>query len=154
MTKEAPAMLSREGVEGRRQGCVKILQGSGRRLAQVRLEFGKSQFNGVEIGAVRRQVTDIHSARREQPADVLDFVGGEVVEDERVPLAQLRTQHPFQINREHLGIDGAFNQKGGFDIFMAQRRKEGGTLPVTMGNDAKASLADQTAPVTAGHRGV
>jgi len=147
-------MLRREGVEGRRQGGMKILQGSGRRLAQMRFEFGKSQFNRIEIRAVRRQVTDPHAASPEQPADVLDFVGGEVVEDERVPLAQLRTEHPFQINREHLGIDGAFNQKGSFDAFMAQRRKEGGTLPVTVGNDARASLADQTTPVTAGHRGV
>jgi len=133
---------------------MKVIQSAGGRLTQMRFEFGESQFNGVEIGAVRRQITDTHSASRKQPADVLNFVRGEVVEDERVSLAQLRTQHPFQINREHLGIDGAFNQKGGLDTFMAQRRKEGGTLPVTVGSDAQASLADQTAPALAGQRGV
>jgi len=154
MAKEAPAVLRRKGVEGAGQSCLEILQGSGRCLAQMRFEFGKSLFNGVEIGAVRRQVADRHSARREQPADILDFVSGEVVEDERVPCAQLRTEYPFQIDREHLGIDGAFNQKGGFDTFVAQRRQEGGTLPVTVGNDAQTSLADQTTPTLAGQRGV
>ena len=59
----------------------------------MRLEFGKCQFNGIEVGAVRRQVADANPSSREQPTDVLDFMGGEVVEDERVTLAQLWTEH-------------------------------------------------------------
>jgi len=85
--KETSAMLSREGVERARQGGMKFVQSAGGCLAQMRFEFGKSQFNGIEIGAVRRQIADAHAASREQPADVLDFVSGEVVEDERVARA-------------------------------------------------------------------
>jgi len=55
-------------------------------------------------------------------------MGGEVVEDERVPLTQLRTEHVLEINREDFGIDRAFDQKGSGDAFMAQSRDEGGTL--------------------------
>ena len=43
----------------------------------------------------------------------MGFVGGEIVEDERIDLAQLRTENPLQINREHLGID---RQQRGFGI--------------------------------------
>ena len=52
------AVLGGEGVESRRQGTMKIVQGAGRGLAQMRFEFGERQFNGVEVGAVRRQVAD------------------------------------------------------------------------------------------------
>lgn len=120
----------------------------------MRFEFGESLFNGVEVWAVRRQVTDPDSASREQPADVLNFVCGEVVEDDGIPHTQLRAKHPLQINREDLGIHGAFNQKGGFDAFLAQGRNKSGALPVTVRDSAQATLADGTAPVTAGQRGV
>jgi len=117
-------------------------------------EFGKCQFNGIEIGAVRRQVADANPASREQPTDVLDFMGGEVVEDERIAPAQLRTEHALQINREHLGINGTFDQKGRFDAFMAQGRNEGGALPMALWNGADTTLADRTATVVTGHGGV
>ena len=120
----------------------------------MRLEFGKRQFNGIEIGAVRRQVADANPSSREQPTDVLDFMGGEVVEDERVARAQLRTEHLLQIGREDLGIDRSFDQKGGFDAFVAQGRNKGGTLPVAMGDSAEATLTDRTATMVAGHLGV
>src|ERR1039457_6406922 len=110
---------------------MKVVQGAGSGLTQMRFEFGKSQFNGIEIGAVRRQVADANPPSRKQLADIVDFVGGEIVEDERIALAQLRTEHLLQISRENLGIDGAFDQKGSFDAFMAQGRNKGGALPVT-----------------------
>ena len=120
----------------------------------MRLEFGKCQFNGIEVGAVRRQVADANPSGREQPTDVLDFMGGEIVKDERVTLAQLWTEHLLQINRENLGIDRAFDQKGRFDAFMAQGCNKSGTLPVAVRDGAETTLAHQAAIMVAGHLGV
>lgn len=120
----------------------------------MRFEFGKSLFNGIEIRAVRWQVANANPSSREQPTDVLDFVGGEVIEDERVALAQLWTEHLLQISRENLGIDGAFDQKGSFDAFMAQGRNEGGTLPVAVRDGAETTLAHRAATMVTGHLGV
>ena len=120
----------------------------------MRFEFGESLFNGIEIGAVRRQVADANPSSREQPTDILDFMGGEVVEDERVALAQLWTEHLLQINRKNLGIDGAFDQKGSFDAFMAQGRNKGGALPVAVRDGTDTTLAHRTATMVAGHLGV
>ena len=103
------AVLGGEGVESRRQGTMKIVQGAGRGLAQMRFEFGERQFNGVEVGAVRRQVADAPSLGPENPGDVLDLVGGEVIEDERVAPAQLWTEHVLKIGGEDLGIDRSFD---------------------------------------------
>jgi len=133
---------------------MKLVQSAGCLLTQMRFEFGESQFNGIEIWAVRRQVADTNPSSRKQPADVLDFVGGEVVEDERVTRAQLRTEHPLKISRENLGIDGAFDQKGSLDAVMAQGRNEGGALPVAVRDGADTTLAHQTAAMVASHLGV
>ena len=120
----------------------------------MRFKFGESQFNGIEIGAVRRQVAEANSSSRKQLADVMDFVGGEIVEDERVTLAQLRTEHLLKISREHLSIDGAFDQKWRLDAFMAQGRNEGGALPVAVRDGADTTLAYRAAAMVAGHLGV
>lgn len=120
----------------------------------MRLEFGESQFDGVEIRAVRRQVANANPSSAKQPPDVLDFVSGEVVEDERVTLAQLWTKHLLQISREHLGIDGTFDQKRSFDAFMAQGRNEGGALPVAVRDGTDTTLSPRAATPVAGHFGV
>ena len=88
---------------------MEFIESACRRLAQMCFEFGKSQFNGVEIGTVGWQVADAHPLSREQLTDVLDFVGGKVVEDDRIAGTQLRTEHPLQINSEDLGIDGSLD---------------------------------------------
>ena len=118
------------------------------------LEFGKSQFNRIEVGAVRRQVTEADSASREQAADVLDFVCGKIIEDERVARTQLRTQDLLKIDREDFGIHRAFHQKGGGDAFMAQGRNEGRTLPVAMRDGGEATLTDRAATMKTGQLGV
>jgi len=117
-------------------------------------EFGESQFNGIEIWAVGRQVADADPLGREQPADVLNFVGGEIVEDERIARAQLGTKHLLKISREHLGIDGAFDQKGSVDAIMTQGRNESGALPVAVRDGTKTTLAQRAAAIVAGQLGV
>jgi len=133
---------------------MKFVQSTGGPLTQMRFEFGESQFNGIEIRAVRRQVADANPSSRKQPADVMDFVGGEVVEDERVALAQLGTEHLLKISRKNLGINGAFDQKGSFNTVMAQGCNESGTLPVTVRDGAETTLAHRAATMMAGHLGV
>lgn len=56
MTEESAAICVREGVQGIGNGGEQVFQGSRRLPAQMRFEFCKGQFDGVEVGAVRRQV--------------------------------------------------------------------------------------------------
>ena len=133
---------------------MKILLGAGRRLTQMRFEFGEGLFNGVEIGAVRRQVAEVNPSSRKPLADIMDFVGGEVVEDECVARVQLWAEHLLQISRENIGIDGTFDQKGGFDAFMTQGRNEGGALPVAMRDGAETTLTHRATTMVASHCGV
>lgn len=154
MTEEAGAVVGRERTESRNQGGLEIIEGAGRRLAQVGFELGEGQFNRIEIGTVRRQVPNACSLCRDELFDVFDFVGGEVIEDDGVALAQLRTEHVLKISGEDIGIDGPFDQEGGLDPLMAQGGDERGGLPVAMRDGAGAALSDGATPVAAGHLGV
>jgi hypothetical protein len=154
MTEKCPAVMGRKGVEGRRQSAMERVQVPSRRLSQMGLELGKSHLNRVQIGAVRRQITEANSTSGKQPADVLDFVRGEVVEDKRVARAQLRTEHLLKIDREDLGIHRPFHQKRGGDAFLAQSRDEGGTLPVAMWDGTVATLTNRATPIKAAQLGV
>ena len=112
----------------------------------MRLEFGKRQLDGIEIRAVRRQVVEPTPRAESIGLIAMDFVGGKVVEDERVPLVQLRTEHLLKISHENLGIHGAVHQKRGLQAFMAQGGHEGGTLPVAVRDGAQAALANGQRP--------
>jgi hypothetical protein len=120
----------------------------------MRFEFGKGLFNGIEIRAVGRQVTDANSLGRENPGHVLDFVGGEVIEDERVARAQLWTEHALQISGEDLGIDRSFDQKWSGDAVMAQGRYKSGALPVAVRDGTETPLTNRAAAMKAGQLGV
>ena len=109
MTEEAGAVVGRERTESRHQGGLEIVEGAGRCLAQVGFELGEGQFNWIEIGTVRRQVPNACSLSRDELFDVFDFVGGEVIEDDGVTLAQLRTEHMLKISGEDIGIDGSLD---------------------------------------------
>ena len=84
----------------------------------------------------------------------MDFVCGQVIEDERVTLAQLWTQHLFQIGGKDLRIHRSFHQKGGGNAFMAQGRNERGTLPMAMWDGTETTLTHRAATMQAGHLGV
>ena len=149
MTEEAGAVVGRERTESSNQGVLKVVESACRRLTQMGLQFGKSQFDGIEIGAVRRQIPDAGSPGRDQFGDVLDFVGGEVIEDDGVTLAQFGTEDVLQISGEDIGIDGSFDQEGGRDTFMAQGGDKRRGLPVTMRDGAAATLSHRAAPIAA-----
>jgi len=46
-------------VEGFGQGGLKVFEGAGDGLAQVRLEFGEGLLDGIEIGTLARQVAHL-----------------------------------------------------------------------------------------------
>lgn len=47
------------------------------------LELGEGEFDGVEVGGVRRQVQQPRSRRLDALSDTADLVGGQIVEHDR-----------------------------------------------------------------------
>jgi hypothetical protein len=120
----------------------------------MRFEFGKGLFNGIEVRTVRWQETKANPARRKQLAGGLNFVRGEIVQDERVAFAQLGAKHLLKIGGKDFGIYGSFHEKGRGEAFVTQSGDEGGTLPVPMRDGAQATLTRRATAIQAGQFGV
>ena len=80
MTKESGAMLGCEGVQRTGQGRLEFVHVTSRRLAQMRFEFGKGQFDRIEVGAVRWQVAQFDALGLKQRLNALDLVRAQIVQ--------------------------------------------------------------------------
>ena len=120
----------------------------------MRFEFGKGQFDRIEVRAVRRQVAKLDAPGLEQSRDALNLVRGEIVQNQRVSGLQAGKEHLLEIDQEDLGVHRAIDQKRGGDLFLTQRGQKGGTLPMAVRYRAHASFTVGTAAVQAGQLGV
>ena len=154
MAKEPLAVGGAEGREALDKGALEFIEGTGSGMAQLGFEFGESQFDRVEIGAVSRQVTDTGALGRDELGDAAGLVGGEIVEDDDVPLPQLRTEHLPEVNGKDLGVDRSFDQKRCADALGPQGGDERRSLPVAVRNGPNTTLTARTTPVESGQFGV
>lgn len=84
MAKEHLAVSGSKSEEAAGDAELEFGEGPGSGLPQVGLEFGEGHFDGIEIRAVSRQISDRGSSGRNQLGYARDLVGGEVVEDDDV----------------------------------------------------------------------
>ena len=64
------------------------------------LEFGESLFDGIEVGAVGRQITHGRACRFDRSLNAWAFVRTEIVHDDDVARSQIRHQHAIDIGLE------------------------------------------------------
>jgi len=143
----------RELLESGGDFCRETVQGPRAGLAEERLEFGERLLDGIEVGAVGRELGNEHTAAAECFAHAADPVGGYVVHDDDVAASQRRSEHLIDIGDEALAGHGSFEQHRRREPVMAQRGNEGHGFP-----SAERHLADEPLParrpaVEAGHVG-
>src|SRR5450631_3936673 len=129
MTKKALAMIRLERTESLDQGGLKLIEGAGRGPAQMGLEFGEGQLDGIEIGTVRRQVAHLGPTGGDQLPDARHLMGGEVVEDDDVAGTQFGTENVLEVSGENLGIDRPLDEERRGDSFPAQGGNKSRALP-------------------------
>lgn len=151
MAKKCLAVSGSKSGEAVGNGGLEFSERAGRGLPQLGLEFGKSHFNGIEIGAVSREVSDSGAFGRNQLGDAGDFVGGEVVEDDDVVLLEFWTQNLAQVSGEDFGVHRAFDEEGSRQAVAAKCGDKGRSLPMTVRHGCHAALVPQRAAVKAGH---
>jgi len=117
-------------------------------------EFRESQFNRIEVRTVGRQITQAHASIRQHLAHALDLVRGQIVQNERVARLQAGPEHLLEINDEDLRIDRSVHQKRGCNLFLAQGRNEGGTLPMAVRHRTSTALAAGAPAIQPGQFGV
>lgn len=109
MAKESAAICVRESVQGIGQGRDQAFVSSRRLPPQMRFEFGKGQFDGIEVRTVRRQVPQLDAPGLEQRRNALHFVRREIVQNEDVPGLQAGQEHLLEVGQEDLGVHRAID---------------------------------------------
>lgn len=80
-------------------------------------------------------------------------MGGQIVHHHDIAWLQGRGQTSLQVDAENLAIHWLVDDKGSSDGVVAQRRDEGGDLPVTVRNLADQALATAAAATPSRHVG-
>lgn len=132
--------LFEEGVEGSCGGC-----------AEVSFEFGKSQFDGIEVRAVGRQMQEFGSAAFYSRSDGRTFVRGKIVGDDDITGTQRGCQALLEVSQEGGAIHGTVQQPGRREAIMAQRGNEGESLPVAVRHLLHATLGAGRASIVGRH---
>ena len=118
------------------------------------LEFGEGHFDGIEVGAVGRQVAQACAGGLDRLSDAMNLMGGQIVHDDDVAWPQLGNERLFDIGEKGLAVHRAVEDHGRSNAVVTQRGCEGGGFPVAMRHGGAASLASGRATVKARHLGV
>ena len=80
----------------------------------------------------------------------MDFVRGQIVQNQRVASPQTRNEHLLEIHPEDRGSQWPLHQKQSGDSFVAQDRQKPRTLPMTVGDGTPATFAPGAAAIQTG----
>src|SRR3954462_14379106 len=69
-------------------------------LSEQRLEFGESLLDGIEVGAVGRQINQIGSHALDRLPDPGHLVAGQVIHDDGIACVESRGEDLFDIGAE------------------------------------------------------
>src|ERR1700683_1233286 len=92
MTEEVGAMGGGKGIQSLCGGAPQSGEGALGALPQKGFEFGKGQFNWVEVRAVGGQIKQLGTAFCKGLAYSADLVGRKVVANEEIAAAQFRDE--------------------------------------------------------------
>src|SRR5262245_4294527 len=79
MLKVVAALLLSELVEDAAEELPKLVHGSLRAITQELLQFRERQLDGIQVGRVRRQVTQLRAGGLDRFANTGDLVAGKIV---------------------------------------------------------------------------
>ena len=143
----------REGSEQNGDFLPERLDGAMGSLSKQRLELGEELFNGIEIGGVRRQITQAGTDGCNGGLDPGDLVTGQVIGHDDVARAEGGTKAFFDIGQEGFAVHGTVEQQRGGESIDTQAGHEGSGFPVLMRYGGDAALAFWRTAVGAGHVG-
>jgi hypothetical protein len=108
------------------------LQGVGSDFAEDGFELGECLLDRVEVGTVCGKVDRDCTAPFDGFSHAGDFVHRDIVHEHDVTSFQGRNENLLDIGPERLAVHRAFEHEGRGHMVVAQRRDEGGCLPVAM----------------------
>lgn len=130
------------------------IDGSGRLLAQERLELGVGHLDRVHVGAVGGQVEDLGVAGGDCLADAGDLVRGQLVEHDDVAAPERRREDIADVDAERIAIHRAIDHPGRGHAAQPQPGDEGHRLPVSERHGIVAPFAHWRPAIEPRHLGI
>lgn len=116
-------------------------------------EFGEGHFDGIQIGAVRRQEQEPRTPFLEDGLGLFAFMAGEIVEDHHVAALKRWSQLGFDIFLEDFSVHRPVDHPRCGQAVMAECGYEGLRSPVAEGCLHLEALAPTRTPPQARHLG-
>ena len=135
------AFLRGEAAKGVGDGLPEVGDGSRSGGAKRSFELGEGHFDGIEVGAIWRQVSQARPGGLDRLSDAMNLVRGQIVHDHDVARPQLGSERLFDIGEKGLTVHRAVEDHGSSDAVGTQPGGEGGGFPMAMGHGGAASLA-------------
>lgn len=119
MTKKVRAVCGSKRIQSLGGGPLETREGALGALAEKGFEFGKSQFDGIEVWTVSGQIEQFGATVGEGLAHAADLVGGKIVANDEVTAAQLRDEDFLHVGQKHGSLHGAIQKQRGGETIMA-----------------------------------
>lgn len=118
------------------------------------LELGEGEFDGVEVGGVRRQVQQPRPRRLDALADTADLVSGQIVEHDRVTGPEGWDEGLFDVVAEACARHRPVEEGGGHQAAGAEAGGDGDGLLMPERDRDPTALSAWSPSITTGHLGV
>lgn len=143
------AFVGREQLERDRHQAADLVVGARTGGAQERFQFGKRQFDRIEVGTVGRQKAEPRTDLLDRRADLRLPMDGQVVQHDHIAGAERRDQHLLDVREETRTVDRPIEHRWRADAVETQRGDDRVRLPVTAGRviaESGATRAPAIAP--------
>lgn len=145
------ALVGAEVVEGFSEEGPESFDGSRGLAADQPFEFREDQFDGVQVGTVRRQVDQGGSDGRDCLTDASDLVCGEVVHHHEIAGSQSWCELLLDVGQEQFTVHRTVDHQRRGQAVVTQRRDKGRRLPVAVRHLGDQALATTAAAITPSH---
>lgn len=132
MSDVVPTLRLAERIDQFAAGFPETLDCSVRCFSQERLELREYCLDGIEIGAVRWQVSNFCSDSFDGLTHSYDFVRAEIVHHDDVVFAQRGHKLLLNVSEENRAVDRAIHNQGGCQPGAPKCRHERRRFPVSM----------------------
>src|ERR1700733_9163263 len=130
-----------EAAKGVGDGLTEVGDGSRSGGAKRSFELGERHSDGIEVGAIWRQVSQARPGGLDRLSGAMNLVRGQIVHDHDVARPQLGSERLFDIGEKGLTVHRAVEDHGSSDAVGTQPGGEGGGFPMAMGHGGAAWLA-------------
>jgi hypothetical protein len=123
-------------------------------LAKCGFELGEGLFDGIEVGAIGREIAQRRAGPLDRFFDASDFVTGKIIHDDDIAMAQGRGEKVLDIGQETRSVHRTVKYTGCGDLIVAQGGNECWRHPMAMRHGRDEPLPTQSPPIEPRHVGL